>query len=190
MSQPNLDIDLVVVEDALEAQALRCALEAWNCRVRVQWIGITTDLVRILGGKELLAENIVLHCHGIDQGLALPELDSSLEKDQPYHGALSPAELREFLRLPDRFVLNTGCGLGTADFAEPFLRAGCKAYIGAMGYPQGSASLFYVLHFFYAFACQRRTIPAAHEAARSHDINTEMFRLFQRKPESPAAASR
>ncbi|HIJ64598.1 MAG TPA: hypothetical protein HPP77_01500 [Candidatus Hydrogenedentes bacterium] len=50
MTKPRANVDIVVVEDALEAFALRGALEYWSVRVNVHWIGAASDLVRVLGG--------------------------------------------------------------------------------------------------------------------------------------------
>jgi hypothetical protein len=121
------------------------------------------------------------------EGLSLPELAPSVEAAQPYHGALTPADLQEFVQLPGRLVLNTSCSLGTPEFAGAFLRSGCHSYIGATGDPDGEAALFYVLHFFYELHYHGRSVAEAHERAASHDIETGLFTLFPR-PELVSSA--
>jgi hypothetical protein len=78
-------------------------------------------------------------------------------------------------------VLNTGCALGTAEFAEAFLGAGCRAYIGPSDYPEGSAALFCVLHFLYDLLCRKASIREAHEAARAHCEDTAQFILYEKE---------
>ena len=127
MTKPLARLDIVEIEDTLAAQALRGALECWGVQVTMHWVGMARDVVRLLGGEEKLYEIVVLMCHGNDKGLVLPALHPSIERRQPYHRALTPKDLEEFLKLPGLIVLNTGCSLGTEKFARSFLGAGCKA---------------------------------------------------------------
>jgi len=180
MTKPILKVDIVCVEG--DAHAVRSALEDWGAQVTVHWIGMAQDLVRVLGGEEPLSKHIILECHGHDGGMALPDLDESIEREQPYHRVLTARDLGEFLKLPDCVVLNTGCALGTAEFAEAFLDAGCGAYIGVSDYAEASAALFYVLHFFYDLLRRKASVREAHEAARAHDEETGMFVLYDRGP--------
>ncbi len=191
MPAPVLHIDIVSVSDSLEALALHGPLEWRGAQVTTHWIGSGQDLIRVLGGSERLSKTVVLMCHGDSRGLVLPELHPSIDRTQPYHGALSPSDLREFLRLPGCTVLNTGCSLGSRAFADAFLSAGCKAYNGADGDPEGSASLFYCLHLFYSLICRKMPLRRAHGVARSQDQDTAIFRLYGRPaakrapPQSP-----
>jgi hypothetical protein len=177
MTKPIARADIVVIDDTLGSIALRDVLEYWGLQVTVHWVGMAQDAVRLLGGEENLSETIVLMCHGNDAGMVLPALHPSVEKKQPYHGALTPQDLRQFLKLPGRIVLNTGCSLGTERFARAFLDAGCKAYIGATGDPEGASSLFYALHLFYGLFGRRRPLREAHELA--HDRETRHYRLYE-----------
>jgi len=70
-------------------------------------------LVDLLSGDQSLSSNIFFLCHGDDRGILLPELHPDLEKDQPYHAALTAADIAEFVRVPGRVIINTGCATGT-----------------------------------------------------------------------------
>jgi hypothetical protein len=181
MTPPKLAVDIVCIASDIEAFALRSALEWWQAQVTLHLPGMANDVVRILGGQERLSEYVVLTCHGNERGFILPELVEELESEQPYHGELTPSNLGEFLSLPGKVVVNTGCALGTAEFAKPFLRAGVRAYIGAVDYPDGDSVLFYTLHLFYGLLHHGASLEEAHAKARSHDQDTGLFYLYQQR---------
>lgn len=174
-----MNIDIINVDDALEALALRSVLEYWGCTVALHHIATAQHLVQALGGETALSKHIVLMCHGVELGLALPELAPEIAAQQPYQTALSPAHLKEFLHLPGCLVVNTGCLMGKPEFAAAFLQAGCHGYIGLTDYPEGSSSLFYVLHFFYELHVRNSSALIAHQKAAAHDAETQMFQLHQ-----------
>jgi hypothetical protein len=192
MTGPQLYIDIINVLDSLEAYALRSALEWFGAQVTLHLVGQASDIVRILGDGGSHSNNIVLMCHGNDEGLILPELAPALEAEQPYHGVLTPGDIGAFAHLPGSVVLNTGCSLGAPAFAEAFLQAGVRAYIGARGDPHGSSSLFYAIHFYYERIFAGRDIRTAHKLASSHDEQTGMFTLYEREDavERPRGTSR
>lgn len=178
--QPTRTVDVIAVDDIEQALTYRSVLECFFLRVNLYQIGETRDLIRFLGGKHNLSEWIVIFAHGIEQGLALPELHPALEKKQPYHKAIGPSDFREFLRLPNKLVINTGCSLGKPHCARAFLDAGCRAYIGARGDPDGDSALFYVIHFFYERHCRHKSVGEAHRRAAGYDSQTRVFRLYER----------
>lgn len=177
-----MKIDIVVIDDALAALALRGVLEAWGCEVRMHLIATPCHLVKVLGGETELSPHVVLMDHGAAEGLHLPELAPQIAAEQPYGNVLTPRDLAEFLKLPNRLVINTGCSLGTPDFVEVFLAAGCRAYIGATDDPDGSAGLFYPLHFFYELQERGSSIEEAHRKASAHNAETQMYQLHLAKP--------
>jgi hypothetical protein len=122
-------------------------------------------------------------CHGSPNGICLPELAPEIEAAQPYGRFITPDNLREFLHLPDKVVLNTGCTTGRAQFADSFLGGGCRSYIGPAGYPDGDAALFYALHFFYELHSCNKSLSEAHNLARSHNDETGLFTLYERSNE-------
>lgn len=175
-----MNIDIISVDDGLASLALRATLELWGCAVAIHYIASARQLVRVLNGETVLSPNIVLMCHGVERGLALPDLAPEIAAQQPYQTALSPDDLREFLRLPDCLVLNTGCAMGKTDFADAFLQSGCHTYIGANDYPEGASAHFYTLHFFYELCVRNKGVETAHRKAASHDAETQMYQLFAR----------
>jgi hypothetical protein len=179
--QPKRSVDLMDVGDTEQALACRAVLECFFLRVNLYQIGEARDLVRILGGKQALSDEIVLFAHCIKRGLALPQVAPALEKRQPYHKAIGPSDFREFLCLENKLVIHTGCSLGKPSYAQAFLDAGCRAYIGSTEDPRGDSAFFYVIHFFYARHCRRKSLPEAHRLAARHDSQTRMFRLYERR---------
>lgn len=180
----QITLDMIVVEDSLEALALRSVLECWQVRVNLHLIATADDLVNLLNKKQeqcISSSIIVLSCHGDKTGLCMPQLTPELIAEQPYKGNISAKQFSEFLFLPDCFVINTGCLLGDASFAKAFLNAGCKTYIGAHGYPEGNATMFYLVNFFYEFICHGKSILHAHTVASKHDTDTQIFKLYQRQ---------
>ena len=177
--KPKATVDIVEVNDPVEALALRSALEWWGIQVTLHVVGQAQDLVDILGGQATLSSNVILMCHGDEQGLTLPQLGEEIEAKQPYHGILTPDNFKEFLVLPDCVAVNTGCAQGRPEVAVAFLGAGCRAYLAPDGYPSGDASLFFTLHFYYEWLCKGTAIPKAHEKASSHGDDTGLFKLYE-----------
>ena len=172
-------LDLITIDDTLEALALRAALEWWGFQVRLHLIGKAQDLVDLMSPGDRLSNTLFLMCHGDERGIRLPELGAEIESAQPYHGAVRPSDVAVFARLPGRVAISTGCATGTPAFAEAWLGAGCRAYIGPDGYPHGDASLFYGLHLSYAWLCRGRPLAEAHALASAHDAETRLFRLYE-----------
>lgn len=61
------------------------------------------------------------------------------------------------------------------------LATGCHSYIGPLDYPEGSASLIYVTHFFYEWHIKQSSVEGAHRKAAAHDEETGMHQLYRSK---------
>lgn len=173
-------VDIVSIDDSLEAPALRSALERWDVRVTLHPIGQAKHLVSVLDGSQHLSPIVFLICHGDDRGIILPELMAELEAEQPYHPVVTAADIREFVWLPDGVLINTGCATGTPEFAGACLDAGSHVYIGPTGYPDGAASLFYVFQLCYEWIYKGRQLSEAHARANAPDDQTGLFKLFEK----------
>ncbi|MEX0877656.1 MAG: hypothetical protein WDZ40_02190 [Candidatus Spechtbacterales bacterium] len=172
-------LDIIVIDNDLEALAARASAEWWQVVTRTFFIGKSQDLVDILNGKQKLSPHILLMCHGVDEGIVLPELGEEIAKQQPYDKFLTGVNLSEFLKLDGQIVVSTGCKTGIKDFADAFLNAGAKNYIAPKDYPMGNASLFYVLNFYYHLFAKKLSVDDAHNKAKKIDSDTEMFELFK-----------
>lgn len=180
MTGPAQQIDIVCNDTYMEMIAVRSALEYWDAQVTLHLIGPVTDLIHLFDGSTPLSDHVILLTDGGENGgLALAEMCAELEAQQPYHKELTPSNLSEFASLDGKTVICTGCSLGTQEWADAFLGAGCAAYVGAVDDPEGNAALFYVLHLHYEFLALRRPLAKAHAHARSHDPDTGMFTLYQ-----------
>lgn len=131
-------VSVVSVGDAAEAHTVRAVLESYNFQVQVHWIGSRTELVNVLAG--VLATNpiLVLSCHGVAEGIWLP--------DEP---ALPPAEIATVAHLPGRTVINLGCSTGTAAYAAAFAEAGADLYVGPTEDVEGAAAIVFLACLFY-----------------------------------------
>ncbi len=174
-----MDVDIINLDDDLASITLRSVTEYWGCTVAIHHVATAGQLVRLLNGETALSKRIVLMCHGIEQGVALPSLAPEIAAQQPYQSVVTPTDFQEFLHLPDCLVLNTGCLTGRPEFAAAFLGAGCHAYIGPVNYPEGTSALFYPLHFFYELHVRNSPLELAHQKAAAHDAETRMFQLYR-----------
>lgn len=176
--QNNL-LDIVAIDDSLEALAIRAAVEWWGMVTRTYFIGKSEDLVELFNGKETRAPHLLLMCHGTEKGIVLPELGTEIAKNQPYNYCLTPANLAEFLSLQGQTVISTGCKTGTKAFADAFLNAGAHSFIAPSDFPEGDASLFFLLNFYYFSFSKSLSVKEAHDRSRRADKNTGMFTLFE-----------
>lgn len=174
-----MDLEILDIDSPLAALALRAVVETWGMPVHLTHIGNTRQLVERLQQPVVIPRYLLLECHGIVDGLALPELAPELERLQPYHRALTPANVREFVQVPGATVINTGCSLGTEAFALAFIQGGARTYIGADSDPSGDGALLYVLRLFYGLQCQGLAFDEAHAQVRLQVPDTLMFHLWE-----------
>ena len=170
-------IDLIVVDDVMEALAVRAALEYWRAQVRMHLIGKASDLVGLMDGSYDLSDNILLMCHGSKQGFVLPELGKEIADKEPFDRFIGAADISTFLNLNGGLVVSTGCETGTKEFADVFLNSGANTYIAPNDSPEGDASLMYVLSLFYSLITGKN-IKDAHDKASVIDQETEMFQMY------------
>lgn len=175
---PYPQVTIINIADALEAIALRAALEWWNVEVHLRHVGAADQLVALLDGTIALSPLVFLMCHGDERGILLPELAPELEQAQPFSGAVGPDELRHVLQLPGCVVVNTGCATGTQELAAAFLDGGASVYMGPAGYPDAPASLFFCLAFAYGHLVRGYALAGAHRRATEHDGETAQFQYF------------
>jgi hypothetical protein len=171
-------LDIIVIADDLEALALRGALEYWGVITHTIFIGNACDLVAMLDGHTELAQNVLIMCHGTQEGMDMPELDAEISKKQPFARILTAKKLSEFAQLKGKVIFSSGCMTGTPAFAESILGCGAQAYIASSGYPDGDASLFYLMNLFYRHFVKGLSLAKAHEKAQSTDKEHELFTLY------------
>ncbi len=136
---PKQVVTIVVVGDSFEASALRAVLESFNYRVTIHWVGSRKEFLMLLGGRIPINDEIVVFsCHGIEQGI-----------DVPGEEPVSPQEIGEVAKLPNKTIVNLGCKTGGAAFREAFEQAGATHYIAPDDYPEGSAAMIFAANVFY-----------------------------------------
>lgn len=176
MSKPTLD--LIVINDDLEALAVRACLERWGVTVNLYLIGKSSDLVGLFKKPEHLSPHILITCHGTKKGIVLPELAVQVAKKEPYTDTLTSSDLKEFVNLQGQTVVSTGCVTGNQSFAKAFLSRGAGAYIAPEGYPEGNATLLFVVNFYYFIFIKKLSIKQAYQKVARLEPKEFDFELF------------
>jgi SAM-dependent methyltransferase len=153
--------------DALEAMALRSVLERFNYRVEVQWVGSRQEVLEILRGHIETFPNVILSCHGDERGGVLV----------PNEPVIAVDDLA--ICLPERLVLNLGCGTGQVDAAAQYLQGGCRAFIAPREAVDANNALMFAIHIFY-FLAHQHTLADAVRLSRQHDAECALFELWER----------
>jgi hypothetical protein len=173
-------IDIIVISEGLEANALRAALEAFGIQVRMHYIGNVKHLISLLQNPDYLHRIIIISCHGDEESLLIPELSPELEVEMPYQRKLTPHDLSNILNLNNQVVINTGCCLGTKEFADSFLSKGASAYIGSEDYIEGGAIILFVITFLYFYVSKSLPIDKSFNQAQYIDDEMKFLKLWKK----------
>lgn len=176
MSKPTLD--LVVINDDLEALAVRACLERWGVTVNLHLIGKSSDLVRLFKEPERLSPNTLITCHGTKKGIVLPELAPQVAKKEPYTDTLTSSDLKEFVSLKGQTVVSTGCVTGNQSFAKAFLSQGAGVYIAPKDYPEASATLLFAVNFYYFLLVKKLSVKQAYQKTMRLEPKEFDFKFF------------
>jgi hypothetical protein len=171
-------LHLLVIGTGLEAHALRSVAEYWGADVTVTWVGNSGQIVAYLS-QSPPHDVIVLSGHGDEHGLLLPGLVEEIRSHYPYHSVIRPEDFADFLHLKGNTVINTSCLGGMPSLAKVFLERGASFYIGPIDYPEGNATLMYILEFLYSYLRNNQCVEDAHLKASSHDDDRKQFALYQ-----------
>ncbi len=169
-------VDIVDIESG-DGDAVRTGLERFGIRTRRTHVGQARHLLAALT-EHSDAEYLLMLCHGDEGAIVLPELAEEVEQYQPFHGRITPDDLRGFARLDGRVVIATGCETGHSDLAQAFLDAGAAAYIAPTGAPFGYASYFAPISLFYDLA-ERRSLDDAVTHLQEHDTELSMWQIYR-----------
>lgn len=169
------EVELVDVESG-EGDALRSGLEQFGIRVHRTPVGQSRHLVAALAAPR--TPYVLLLCHGDEGSILLPELAEEVERYQPYHGRITPADLREFAHLDGATVIATGCDTGHPDLARAMLDCGASAYVAPVDAPFGYASYFAPVFLFYELT-QLRDLDQAVARLAGHDDELAMWRIYR-----------
>lgn len=170
-------VDIIDIESG-DGDAVRAGLERFGLRTRRTHVGQARHLVAALT-EDTEAEFLLLLCHGDEGNIVLPELAPEIERYQPFHGRITPDDLRGFARLDGRVVIATGCETGHPAMAQAILDCGATAYVAPTGAPFGYASYFAPVSLFYDLT-ERRDLDHAVASLRRHDTELSMWQLYTR----------
>jgi hypothetical protein len=160
-----------------ESEAVRAGLEQLGVRTRRSVVGQSRHLVAALT-EESSADVVLLLCHGDGGDIVLEELADEHERHQPFHGRVTPDDLRGFARLDGRVVIATGCETGDPSLARAFLDCGASAYVAPTGAPFGYASYFAPVFLFYELV-EKRSLEEAVARLQRHDGELSMWQLYR-----------
>lgn len=182
MYNKTKSVDILVVDNTiLEALAIRSALESFNIKVQIYFIGNVNQLVALLSRGQLLNEIVIICCHGTKGKLLLPELDTEIDKSMTYSKYLTPNDCSEFIRLNNQIIINTGCCLGEEEFSKAFLNNNAQFYIGSTNYPESVDAIYFVISFLYFYFSKNYDADAAFNKTIDKDENLRDFKLYSSK---------
>ncbi|MGG0795789.1 delta-aminolevulinic acid dehydratase [Brevibacillus laterosporus] len=185
MSKPEMHVALVCGPDSdMDTQAIRATLEYFGARVFTYWIGRPNDFTAILSGEDLYpnTDMIILNFHGDEGKFIMPELGEDVYDADEVPGNFGPEEISRFARLEGKIVVANGCSLGDPELAKAFLHCGCQTYIGPNDYPDGNATLLFVLRFFYEIIQNKKSIQEAFQVSKAmDDENMSMYQIYENR---------
>lgn len=190
--------------------AVRAALELFRLHVYAHFLVQKRNAVDFFAGKIPDSEYVVLCSHGSSAEGAtanMPEeppekmgmgfvrlVDQINGKWEETEFALSPSNIRQYVKLAGRTVVALGCGNGREPLAREFLKAGCRAYIGAISPPDQDATALFAIGFFYHLLSQDRPgslcCNEAEAVRRAAEIDkvckegTHIFRYYSQQEEA------
>lgn len=154
----------IVATEASEAYALRGVLEYFNYRVDLILIGSRTEFIKVLAGDIKTERMLIFAVHGTKEGIHITNEDSVTERD-----------IVSSVQLEGKSVISLGCETGRSEYADAFKKGGVQIYIAPVGYPEGNASLMFVMRLFYELKNGTAIVDAV--AAAIIDKETKMFKL-------------
>jgi len=149
-----------------EAMALRNVLECFNYRVEIHRVGSRPQFLEILGGNIPTFRNVIISCHGDENGFVIPSQRS-----------LSATDLTQDVKLAGKRIVSLGCETGTEALASAFLSGGCEEYVAPTQGVKANAALLFAIHLFY-FLREGMGMGDAVEGSRKHDSQCSRFRLW------------
>jgi hypothetical protein len=181
---PRPLVHIAVLPNAdLEAVAVRSVLEALGCEVVIHWIGTPGDFLKVLAQGQSAPSYLLISGHGADGlGFYLGEYGAHIDTSMLSDEHLPPEAIAPVIDLPGCTVISSACATGTEAMANAFINtARLKTYIACSDYPNGSAMLVWLTHFFFSVITKKLTVRDAFERARmvTEHPSTEQMRLFQ-----------
>jgi hypothetical protein len=171
-------LDIIVASGDLEAYAIRAVVECFGYLTRLYPVGKPSDLVGILSGKQALAENILISCHGRNGRILLDEIAPKIAARERYHNSIGASEVREFTELNGQTVLCTGCDTGRRSLAQAFLSCGAGTFIAPSGCPLGSEAVMFAVEFYFCRGVRKLDEERAWRDTMIFDSRFNLFKRF------------
>lgn len=171
-----------ISETGNEGEALRQALENMNYFVCMKNTARPRDFMDVLAGKlPFEPDCIIISCHGDDGRIIMPTLSDCLYDDGEPRGDFSAEEVRRFIDISDKLIINLGCETGEKQLASAFSEN--NTYIAPTGCVEGSSALFFAIRLFYELASKKCDVEDAYLKAKETDSETALFSM-RRKGEN------
>lgn len=164
---PKDTVTILVVGDSAEGIALRAALEAMNYKVTLHHASSRKEFLEVLSGNIPTDQKIILSCHGIPEGIDVPD-------EKP----LAADELSTAAKLEGKIIVNLGCHTGSPEFQAAFKKAGAASYIAPTGYPEGAAALIFTIALFYHLKSEQPIKEAVSHASQLDDETKQFQQLI------------
>jgi len=140
------------------AMAVRAPLELFRLNVYAHFCVQKRNIVDFLAGGVPESEYVVLCSHGLGSAgcedadrmkVGFRVVDQVDGKWEETEFALTPRNIRQYVKLTGRTVIALGCGNGREPLAKAFLDAGCRAYAGAVRPVVEDSTAMFAIAFFY-----------------------------------------
>lgn len=148
------------------ALGIRGALELFRLRVHMYLCVQKRNVLDVLAGRIPESKYVVLCCHGMDapssagtpsqMSMGFHVVDDVTGKWEKTWFGLTPANIPSIVHLPGRTMISLGCASGREPFAQAFLRAGCRAYVGPEKEVDQDADALFAIGFFYHLLAEDR----------------------------------
>lgn len=162
-----------------EAEALRQTLENMNYFVCMKNIGRPRDFTDVLVGKlPFDPDCIIISCHGHDGKIIMPALGDSIYETNEPRGDFSAEEIRRFIDISGKVIINLGCTTGSKALADAF--SANNIYIAPSGYIEGNAALFFTIRLFYELTSRKCDITDSYLSAKETDSESNLFCFWQK----------
>ncbi len=180
------EVDILDISDISTSTAIRAGLEPFDVRVNYFSAGLAEHIKKVLGSSDYAkAPYLIITAHGAetDGDISMGgELAGEIAATQDFDGTMTAEDLKKFVDVKDKIIINTACIGGDAKLANAFIKEGhAKAYIGDTSAPFAYTSfLFPILIFYFLTHNPDFTIQQAFERAKATDSGEfKTWQLFE-----------
>ena len=184
-------VDIVDINDRDTATAIEHTLVDLGIKTNHYIISVADHLKKVLGDSmDGVAPYIVIAAHGgeNDGDIAFgDELAPHITAQQDFSENMTPDDLKKFINVKNKIVINTACTAGANELANVFIeQGGAQAYIADTGYPYGYvSSIVPILFFFFLTHHPEISAEAALQKIQECDVSFKTWKYYGRDKQQP-----